>query len=135
MKVRLIAFFPDNTHLERNCTIMKDGRIKFDKVWKPQVIAGLSQFKGRKEGRLSILKKPKTRYFALYGEPYCYTIDEFKGRLNKSWNKGESQEFIKKLIAWASVSGKPFETWQILLLFGGLAVIGLMVGYIILRIM
>lgn len=133
MKVNLVAIFPDNTHLERKCKIQKDGRIKFDKTWKPQVIAGLSQFKGRKEGRFSFLKTTKTRYFAFYGEPHCYTIDEFKGKLNKSWNKGESQEFIKKLIAWASVSGKPFETWQILLLFGGIMVLICMVGYMLLR--
>ena len=131
MKVSLVTFFPDNTYQERRCAISKHGKIQYDKTWQPQVKTGLSQFPGRKSSRFSF-RKAKTRYFGFYGEPHCYTLDEFKGKLNATWDKAESQAFIKKAMAFALVTGKPFSNLQVYLIVGVLGFL-VVINFLILR--
>lgn len=132
-KIDLVIFFPDNTYEFKKCSLSKTGIVKYDKNWKPKLKTGLSHFPERpKRFPFSIFHKKTTRYFGYYGEPELYTLDEFKGKLNKSWDKGEAQEYVKKAMAFALVEGKPFSNLQVIVLLGGMIVM-ILIGLLILR--
>ena len=124
LKIDFIVLFPDNTHQEKRCNVSKEGKVDFDKKWKPELKVGRSTFPERKRKTLgNLFRRKKFRAFGVYGEPNCFTIDELAGRLNKDWSIPESQAIIKKSMAWSLARAKLMqktEFYVLLLLVGAL---------------
>lgn len=129
MRIDFIAIFPDNTHIEKRCTVTKSGKVKFDKDWQPQLEVGRSTFLEREKTKFSIFSKfrrKKRRAFGVYGEAKCYTIDALAGKLNKDWNKQESINIIRKAMAWSLARTRLFskgEFYILVLLLGVLLIL------------
>lgn len=125
----MLILHHDNTITHRRCKV-EENAVQVPKGfkgigkkdWAPKLAAGRSVFPQRKTTIWQKLGIIRTKRYALAieGTPFCFDFDEKSGVLDDHWNFKEAKKFISKLISQAAAKTKPFTTWQVLLLFGGL---------------